>query len=790
MSTKKSTVQSQVEALTLSASGRKLIYKPTEKVAVIEVDNYPGLGKTVALRFLEWVMNNPGGTVSLPTSKSAEHFIKYVSYYLQNWQTRQVQEELGVFGFDTSQKPDMSSLVFIQSQEYYPINPTQTNSARYFIQKYYFRGFGIDAKKALLMDAWTVGMPDNRIPDDIFKDNIVDLSLRVRHGRNSEERLQKQVIQKVDQYCTDYERRVRELGGIGFLLSDIGPDGHICSNVRGTDHYSTTRLTETNYETQSLAATDLGGIEVAKNRLVMIIGLATMTFDRDCTAIVMAAGESFADVIKNSIQSPPSNEYPASSLQKLRNARFYLTRGAASSLVERRYEDVSQMDPLPDEETDRILIDLALEKNRRLHKLNRSDIFSVRSSKWVMTKIDKKHEEIAEMVRRRLIEKMDIGLAPLEDQVFMHTAPHHDDIMLGYWAYIIHLVRSPRNQNYFNYMTSGFNAVTNSYACDVLENLLNHLDTSKFKELMAERYFEADNEIGRNRDMYQYLDGVAAHSRSMRNEGEARRILRNLISIFEEDNLFQLKSRVKEMILYFQTQYPGKKDLPYIQQLKGMIREWEADLLWGFLGFNCRNVNHLRLGFYGGGLFGDTIDKQRDVEPVLAIMRRIKPTIITLAFDPEGSGPSTHYKVLQTMARAVEIYQQESGNRDIKIWGYRNVWFRFHPSEANIMVPVSLNSMASLEKAFDKCFGSQRAASFPSYELDGPFSRLSEQILVEQYQQVKTCLGREYFNESDHPRMRACHGLVYMKQMSVDEFCSHAGRLRQSTENVSADNNE
>ena len=41
--------------------------------------------------------------------------------------------------------------------------------------------------------------------------------------------------------------------------------------------------------------------------------------------------------------------------------------------------------------------------------------------------------------------------------------------------------------------------------------------------------------------------------------------------------------RVDELDNYFKTQYPGKKDLPYIQQLKGMTREWEADVLWGYL---------------------------------------------------------------------------------------------------------------------------------------------------------------------------------------------------------------
>ena len=49
------------------------------------------------------------------------------------------------------------------------------------------------------------------------------------------------------------------------------------------------------------------------------------------------------------------------------------------------------------------------------------------------------------------------------------------------------------------------------------------------------------------------------------------------------------------------------------------------------------------------------------------------------------------------------------------------------------MVPVSLNSLSLLHTAFMNCFGSQSAASFPSYEHDGPFSELAQKIQVEQY---------------------------------------------------------
>ncbi|MCK4597951.1 glucosamine-6-phosphate deaminase, partial [bacterium] len=95
-----------------------------------------------------------------------------------------------------------------------------------------------------------------------------------------------------------------------------------------------------------------------------------------------------------------------------------------------------------------------------------------------------------------------------------------------------------------------------------------------------------------------------------------------------------------------------------------------------------------------------------------------------------------------------------------------------------------LNSMAIMENAFMKCFGSQREASFPSYEYDGPFYRLAQKIMVEQYQMLKTCLGRELFGSHDSPRMRAAHGLVFLRQMDLKEFYQHSEKLRSSMQEL------
>jgi glucosamine-6-phosphate deaminase len=220
----------------------------------------------------------------------------------------------------------------------------------------------------------------------------------------------------------------------------------------------------------------------------------------------------------------------------------------------------------------------------------------------------------------------------------------------------------------------------------------------------------------------------------------------------------------------------------YIQQLKGMIREWEADLLWGYFGFNSRSVNHLRLGFYKGDIFTEEPEIHRDVMPVLNLLKSINPDVVTVALDPESSGPDTHYKVMQAISEALKIHQKEFDRNDIEIWGYRNVWYRFHPSESNIFIPVSLNTMAILESAFINCFGSQKDASFPSYELDGPFSRLAQRVFAEQYQAMKVCLSRAFFYENQHPRLRACRGLCFLKKMTMDEFFERSLELRKKIE--------
>ncbi len=773
---------SKVEQVFLEKSGEELIYPPTEKIGVIVVDNFPLLGKLAALRFLEWVQANPGGVISLPTGKTPEYFIKYASHYLRTWDEPETQRDLEQHGVDPGVRPDMQSLHFVQIDEFYPIDPAQHNSFYYYVNRFYIAKFHLDPRKALLIDCSQIGLPPGYELEDVWPNAEVDLSLRFRHPKSNLERLQKQVLEAVDQWCQDYEEKIRSLGGIGFFLGGIGPDGHIAFNVRGSDHNSTTRLTPTNYETQAAAAVDLGGIEVARKRLVITIGLRTITQNPDCTAIILAAGEAKAKVVRDAVEESPHVRFPATALNKLPKARFYITRGAAQLLRERQLHRITVSERLTDTEIDRIVIDLSVRNRVRVVDLKTHHFEADPHGLALLAKVGSDIPALTRAVDRRLHEKLERGICIRSHTTFLHTAPHHDDIMLGYLPYAVRHIRDASNRHTFAYMTSGFTAVTNAYALSLLRKLEFFLKRRTFDPLLKEGYFDPDNEHGRNRDVWQYLDGVAADRPILKDEGEARRLLRNLIEIFEDEDVDNLRHRITELINYFETQYPGKKDLPFIQQLKGMIREWEADCLWGYFGFDSSSVVHLRLGFYKGDIFSEEPTVQRDVLPILKLLRKVKPDVVTVALDPEASGPDTHYKVLQAVAEALRRYENETGRSDIEVIGYRNVWYRFHPAEANMFVPVSLNMFAILQNAFVNAFVSQKEASFPSYEYDGPFSGLAQQIQAEQYGVIKICLGRRFFNEHPSPLIRATRGFVFLKQMSLDEFYSHAREIRRVTE--------
>ena len=374
--------------------------------------------------------------------------------------------------------------------------------------------------------------------------------------------------------------------------------------------------------------------------------------------------------------------------------------------------------------------------------------------------------------------KLQRGVKPFENEVIFNTGPHHDDIMLGIMPIINRQLRCPSNEVHFGIATSGYNSVNNDYLSQAIDDTLNYLRQGEIQMVNYPDFFEKGYLFKRDKDVYHYLDNVAGKNSHEMRRGFCHRFLRNAVGIWRPNNLDELVARFEAAQQLLANEPQKAHDDPELQQLKGMIREFEEELVWAYTGVSVKNVHHLHLGFYKDS--HDFPNRERDVEPVLRQLHAIKPTTISVIMDPMNVGPTnTHYKVLQTIAKAIEAWNEEADLSQLKIMGYRNVWSTFALEEANTIVPVSLNNFAVIEKAFRDSYLTQVEAEFPNPNFDGTFSELSESIWVRQLKDVQLLLGKDYFYENQHPLIRATHGLIFLKQMNVSEFLHVADQMKR-----------
>ena len=442
------------------------------------------------------------------------------------------------------------------------------------------------------------------------------------------------------------------------------------------------------------------------------------------------------------------------------------------------------------EKTEHAVLGLCKTLDRYAHKLTLEDLQNdSRCSRIPSLGLERVQEVI-----RDVEAKLWRGVEPFKNEVIYHTGPHHDDIMLGIMPLISRQLREPSNEVHFAIMTSGYHSVTDAFLQEALQDTLDYLHQGRIQMVRYPDFFEQGYRFKQEKDIHHYLDNVARKNPDEMRRGFCHRILRDAVGLWGLKSVDDIEVRFQKEIENLKER---KVNSPEIQKLKGQVREFEEELVWAYAGTSLSHIHHLRLGLYEDGakapepVEGPTIDKpalrqaqgpnySRDVVPILNQLRELTPTTITVAIDSEGLGPNTHYKVMQSIAEAVRLWNEEADLKDLKIIGYRNVWSTFHPAEANMYVPVSLNALAVFEKAFKDSYLTQVKAEFPNPDFDGPFSELAESIWVKQYKDVQLILGKNFFYESTHPLIRATHGLLFLKQMNVGEFLGFAEKIKNS----------
>jgi glucosamine-6-phosphate deaminase len=189
-----------------------------------------------------------------------------------------------------------ANVVTFNLDEYFPIQPVNPRSYRFFMQAHLFDHIDISPENA--------HVPDGTVP-----------------------------IDAIDAHCLAYEEKIRAAGGIDFQVLGIGRTGHIGFNEPGSPRRSRTRLVTLDSLTRRDASRDFGG-EASTPRNAVTIGVRTILEAR--RVVLMAWGQHKAEIVREAAEGPVTSQVTASFLQEHDQAQFVVDRAAAGALARYR----------------------------------------------------------------------------------------------------------------------------------------------------------------------------------------------------------------------------------------------------------------------------------------------------------------------------------------------------------------------------------------------------------------------------------------------------------------------
>jgi glucosamine-6-phosphate deaminase len=313
--------------------------------------------------------------------------------------------------------------------------------------------------------------------------------------------------------------------------------------------------------------------------------------------------------------------------------------------------------------------------------------------------------------QQQLEEKIKLGQQKIVGKTILHTAPHHDDILLGYFPYALRNLVG--NTNHVLYITSGANGVSDIYLAQHLNmslQKLNLLDAATKQELKYRiREIESEKKWARVAGDRVQIKNLRAGFYDLQVDevcavasGQATR--KGVVSLAKDENLHEIM--------------------------------------------------------------------QQDVQRVVDYLDEIQPDIITVLVDSVGIGPATHHRSQQVIMQAVARYNR---SKPIEIIGYRNVWSSFSLEETSMIIPVTQDELDLVESIFQDCFVSQSSTMIfceKNLELQN-FAEQVTEIQKSQYQQVVQLLTQQDENKiiqnngQSLTELKAKTGMIYLQNSYV-----------------------
>lgn len=136
-------------------------------------------------------------------------------------------------------------------------------------------------------------------------------------------------LNKLIEYCNEYEAKIKRLGGLDLQILGLGRTGHVGFNEPGSSKDTRTRLVYLDKVTKLDAASSFFGLQNVPRKAITM-GLGTILTAKKIIILAFSEGKRY--VVKKAVEGDICDEIPATYLQTHNDTLFVLDKAAGDLL--------------------------------------------------------------------------------------------------------------------------------------------------------------------------------------------------------------------------------------------------------------------------------------------------------------------------------------------------------------------------------------------------------------------------------------------------------------------------
>jgi glucosamine-6-phosphate deaminase len=448
-------------------------------------------------------------------------------------------------------------------------------------------------------------------------------------------------LEKIPEFCRDYEAKIERLGGFDYYLLGIGRNGHIGFNEPGSTINSKTRLMTLDIATKIDASPDFGGLQKVPKKAITL-GIDSIMKSKKI--VLLAWGEHKAESVAKAVEGTVTSDIPASYLQLHPNASFIVDETAASLLTRIKTPWVVDSVKWDRNMIKKAVTHLSLTLQKPVLKLTSKD-YNEQGLSELLSLYGQAYEINIEVFNylQHTITGWPGGKPNADDthrperafpakKKVLIFSPHPDDDIISMGGTFQRL-HDQGHEVHVAYQTTGNIAVADDEALRFAEFVVD------FNEK-----FESPN-------------------------AKANRIY-------------------KEAIKFLRNKPDSEIDITAVREIKGLIRKGEAKNTCRFVGIKKENAHFLELPFYETGTIRKKPIGEKDIQIVMDLIEEIQPHQIYAAgdlADPHG----THKVCLDAIMEAVTRLKHREYMKNCWVWLYKGAWAEWDIDQIEMAVPMS-----------------------------------------------------------------------------------------------------